>query len=66
MSDYCKVLVEKTEGLYPHTYYLNKGGKLVAFKRDGESAPFFFSKPMSFSRTYRKFDDITKKVLPNA
>jgi len=66
MSDYCKVLVETTEGLYPHTYYLNEGGKLVAFKREGESAPFFFNKPLSFSRSRRKFENITKKVLPNA
>jgi len=61
-----KVLVETTgicDGFRypPHTYFLNKEGKMVAFKREGEDTITYYEKPKKFDRRYRKFMDVTNE-----
>lgn len=59
MESVVEVLREKTEGFQPHTYYLNEAGKCVAYKKSGGENIKVFIKPLSFSKSYRKFDKIT-------
>lgn len=41
-----------------HTYLL-EGDKMVAYIRQGTEEPFWFKKPITFSRTGRKFQPVT-------
>ena len=41
-----------------HTYLLN-GDKMVAYIKQGGSEPFYFSKPITISRSGRKFEKLT-------
>ena len=61
--DYHKRLVEITgtvDGFtyQPHTYFLNKAGKLIAFKIKGETEIKHFSKPLMFDRRRRMFKEL--------
>lgn len=58
MESVVEVLREKTEGFQPHTYYLNAAGKCVAYKKNGGESVTVFKKPLSFSKSYRKFDKV--------
>jgi hypothetical protein len=40
-----------------HTYLLN-GDKMVAYIKQGSSEPFYFSKPITISRSGRKFEKL--------
>ena len=40
-----------------HTYLL-EGDKMVAYIRQGTTEPFWFNKPITFSRTGRKFQPV--------
>ena len=41
-----------------HTYFLNEAGKMVAFMKKGTTEIIYSKKPMSFSKTRRKFKKI--------
>jgi len=41
-----------------HTYFLNEAGKMVAYIKKGTSKIIYNKKPMSFSKSYRKFDKV--------
>ena len=51
-------LLEKTEGFLPHTYFLGNDGKCWGYARAGTVVIERFKKPLSFSKSYRKFDKI--------
>jgi hypothetical protein len=51
-------LLEKTEGFQPHTYFLGEDGKCWGYARAGTAVIERFKKPLSFSKSYRKFDKI--------
>ena len=51
-------LLEKTEGFLPHTYFLGTDGKCWGYARAGTAVIERFKKPLSFSKSYRKFDKI--------
>ena len=51
-------LLEKTEGFLPHTYFLGNDGKCWGYMRAGTDVIERFKKPLSFSKSYRKFDKI--------
>lgn len=51
-------LLEKTEGFLPHTYFLGNDGKCWGYARAGTAVIERFKKPLSFSKSYRKFDKI--------
>ena len=55
MNEEYSVITEVTPGLKQHTYYLNKAGKLAAFKPEGGTEVTHYTKPMEFSKTRRKF-----------
>ena len=57
-----EVLLEKTVGFKPHTYYLNQAGKCVAYSKSGEEDIKVFVKPLSFNKSYRKFDKIVRTI----
>jgi len=54
-----ETLKETTPDLLPHTY-LVKGDKMFAYRRDSGEINVF-TRPLSFSKRYRKF----KKVVDN-
>lgn len=61
--EYHKRLVEITgkvgDFTYPpHTYFLNKAGKLIAFKVKGETEIKQFAKPLAFDRRRRMFKEL--------
>lgn len=58
-------LLEKTEGFRPHTYFLNKEGKCYAYRIDTSDEVTYFKKPMSFSKSYRKFDKVMVEGVCN-
>jgi hypothetical protein len=41
-----------------HTYLLN-GDKMVAYIKNGGTEPFYFSKPITISRSGRKFEKLS-------
>ena len=51
-------LLERTEGFQPHTYFLNEAGKCWGYMRAGTDVIDRFKKPLSFSKSYRKFDKV--------
>ena len=51
-------LLEKTEGFLPHTYFLGNDGKCWGYMRAGTAVIERFKKPLSFSKSYRKFDKV--------
>lgn len=51
-------LRELTPGFRPHTYYLNKEGKCVAYKKDSDGVVTVFSRPLFFSKSFRTFEKI--------
>ena len=51
-------LLEKTEGFQPHTYFLAESGKCWGYMKAGTTVVERFKKPMSFSKSYRKFDKV--------
>jgi hypothetical protein len=54
-------LQETTSDLRPHTYLVDEDkGKMLAYRKDSGEIDVF-SKPMTFSKRYRKF----KKVVDN-
>ena len=58
MESVIEALREKTVGFQPHTYYLNGAGKCVAYQKNGEESVKVFIKPLSFSKSYRKFEKL--------
>jgi hypothetical protein len=46
-----------------HTYLLNAAGKAVAYIKAGTTEPFFFTKPMSFTKSYRKFEKVSTDLF---
>jgi hypothetical protein len=48
-----------------HTYLL-EGDKMVAYIRQGTEEPFWFKKPITFSRTGRKFQPVTPDPFENS
>ena len=57
-------LLEKTEGFQPHTYFLGSDGKCWGYMKAGTAVIKKFKKPMSFSKSYRKFEKV--KIDDNA
>jgi hypothetical protein len=57
-----ETLLEQTVGLRCHTYLVTAGGKAVAYRRDSGEIDVF-SKPLSFSKRYRKFKKVVDKEL---
>ena len=57
---------DKVEYTVPnHTYLVNDGGKVVAYRKaSGEIN--VFSKPLSFSKSHRKFKKVVDKELERA
>ena len=51
-------LRELTPGFPQHTYFLNEAGKLIAYRKANGGVLTTFSKPLSFSRSRRKFEKI--------
>ena len=51
-------LLEKTEGFQPHTYFLAESGKCWGYMKAGTDVIERFKKPLSFSKSYRKFDKV--------
>jgi hypothetical protein len=45
----------------PHIYFINSGGKLVAYIRAGTTDVVEFSKPGFFDKRYRKFKNVTNQ-----
>jgi hypothetical protein len=44
----------------PNHTYLLEGSTLIAYIKQGESEPFYFSKPIkNFDQRYRKFESVT-------
>ena len=41
-----------------HTYFLNEAGKMVAYIKKGTTEILYNKKPMSFSKTRRKFEKV--------
>ena len=41
-----------------HTYFLNEAGKMTAYMKKGTDVIIYSKKPMSFSKTRRKFKKI--------
>jgi hypothetical protein len=41
-----------------HTYMINDAGKCVGYIKAGTTDEIMFSKPMSFSKSYRKFNEV--------
>ena len=41
-----------------HTYFLNEAGKCVAYIKKGTTEILYNKKPMSFSKSYRKFEKV--------
>lgn len=58
MESVVEILKEKTVGFQPHTYYLNAAGKCVAYKKWDAEEVREFIKPLSFSKSYRKFEKL--------
>ena len=56
MESVVEVLKEKTIGFKPHTYQLNEAGKCVAYSKADDDEVVIFNKPLSFSKSWRKFD----------
>ena len=56
-------LKEITPDLLPHTYLVDEGkGKMYAYRRS-DGVINVFSKPLSFSKRYRKFEKVVDKEL---
>ena len=51
-------LKEITLGFPQHTYFLNEAGNLIAYRKANGGVLTTFSKPLSFSRSRRKFEKI--------
>lgn len=41
-----------------HTYFLNEAGKCIAYIKKGTSEILYNKTPMSFSKSYRKFEKV--------
>ena len=48
-----------------HTYLL-EGDKMVAYIRMGTTEPFWFKKPIAFSRSGRKFEPVADSLFNNS
>ena len=48
-----------------HTYYL-EGDRLLAYVRYGTTEPFWFNKPITISRSGRKFQRVDASVFQNS
>ena len=60
-------LLETTSGLQPHTYLVDTSkDKILAYRRAADGHIDVFSKPMSFSKRYRKFKKVVDKDLERA
>jgi hypothetical protein len=46
-----------------HDYVLNDAGKVVAYRKAGTKDWLEFSKPLPFSRSYRKFKELKDEQL---
>lgn len=46
-----------------HDYALNDAGKVVAYRKAGTDVWEFFTKPLPFSRSYRKFEKMKDEIL---
>lgn len=46
-----------------HDYVLNDAGKVVAYRKSGTDVWEFFTKPLPFSRSYRKFKELKNEIL---
>lgn len=56
-----KILREITDWNFPnHTYHINDKGKMVAYVKAGTEEIITFSKPLSFSRSRRKFETLAE------
>jgi hypothetical protein len=51
-------LLEKTEGFLPHTYFLGDDGKCWGYMKASTVVIERFKKPLSFSKSYRKFEKV--------
>ena len=62
MIEILQEVTEWSDGTPNHTYLVDKGaGKMLAYRRSGDGEVQVFSKPMTFSKSYRKF----KRVVDN-
>lgn len=48
-----------------HTYYL-EGDRMLAYLRMGTAEPFWFSKPITISRSGRKFQRVDSRVFEHS
>ena len=46
-----------------HDYVLNDAGKVVAYRATGSEVWKTFTKPLPFSRSYRKFKELKNEVF---
>ena len=51
-------LKEITPGFPQHTYFLNKAGRLIAYRKASDDTLTVLDNPLSFSRSKRKFEKI--------
>jgi hypothetical protein len=58
-----KTLKETTEDLLAHTYLVDvKRGKMYAYRKDSGEIQVF-SKPLTFDKRYRKFEEVVDTEL---
>lgn len=59
-----ETLKETTQGLLPHIYLVDATrGKMLAYRRSNDNKIDVFSKPLSFSKRYRKFTKVKDAEL---
>lgn len=49
-----------------HTYFLNEAGKCTAYIKKGTDVIIYNKKPMSFSKSYRKFEKVWNEEYAKA
>ena len=58
MDNVVEIIKETTVGFQPHTYFLGDDGKCWGYMKAGTDVIERFKKPLSFSKSYRKFDKV--------
>lgn len=54
------------DSLIPNnTYYVNDAGKCIAYRRVSDGVLEYFTKPLMFTKTHRKFESKKLEEMPN-